>query len=776
MRLFTFFLCCFFSLTSVFAQIGTGEWRMHLPATQAIDVAYGNGLVMTALTYGVLEYDEQAAENKVFNRLNGLSDIPVSCIEYEPSTKSFFIGYTNGNIDQILANGTIVNIPGVKLAQLLGDKRINDFCMHNDLVFASTGFAVVVLDPDKHEIKDTYYPTNGLSPVLDVAFVNDSLYALSSTHLYRALATNTFLADPAQWNTDNRLAVPVAASYSKLAVQQNELHFLYKSAIYGSDSIFKLTPTGTQMVIGGAFDMEIQDMDVSNDFFDVYFQGSVVRFNEALGVEWVIANYNTTIGDPKRVVERPNGGYYVADYKNGLVKYLGQFDYAFILQDGPPKGQFFSVNSYNDQLVVTGGRIDRVELTYSLAGAYTFQDEKWTLIDKGNQALWTTAQVWDIGTAAVNPVGENEMALGGYCIDALSLVKDNQVTTVYNATNSALESTTLGNGNVCISALKYDTKGNLWVNNCYANKPLKVRLNDGTWQSFYTGTESNDVFTSELAIDYNDHKWFSVYGKGLMGFDDNDTPENTSDDTYRLLQTGTGQGSLPSENVTAIGVDFDNEIWIGTDNGLVVLYNSDGIFNAGASIDASRILVSFEGNTEELLNNTGISDIEIDGGNRKWIATSNTGIFLVSADGQEVIRQYTKENSALISNVIMDIEFNHVTGELFVITDVGMVSLRTDATYEDAKYESVTVFPNPVKPEYNGPITIQGIRYDSDVKITDMAGNLVYKTTSNGGTATWNGKSITGEQVASGVYLIWTATNEALSGKDHHVGKVVVVR
>ena len=121
-------------------------------------------------------------------------------------------------------------------------------------------------------------------------------------------------------------------------------------------------------------------------------------------------------------------------------------------------------------------------------------------------------------------------------------------------------------------------------------------------------------------------------------------------------------------------------------------------------------------------------------------------------------------------------DFNHKTGELFVVTDLGMVSLRADASEEDASYASVSVFPNPVKPDYTGPITIQGIRYDSDVRITDAAGKLVYKTTSNGGTATWNGKTMSGAPVATGVYFIWTATNENLSSKDRKVGKVVVVR
>jgi hypothetical protein len=225
--------------------------------------------------------------------------------------------------------------------------------------------------------------------------------------------------------------------------------------------------------------------------------------------------------------------------------------------------------------------------------------------------------------------------------------------------------------------------------------------------------------------------------------------------------------------VNAVAVDFDNEIWIGTDNGFAVLYNSESAFGAAAGdYNAQRIKVDFEGNVEYVLGNTNITDIEVDGGNRKWFGTANSGIILLSADGQEVIEQYSTDNSPLISNTIIDLKLDQSTGELFIVTDKGLVSYRTDATYEDPDYTAVNVFPNPARPEFEGPITIQGVRYNSDVKITDVAGNLVYKTASNGGTATWNGKNINGEKVSTGVYLIWTAANE---GKGRYVGKVLVV-
>lgn len=763
------FLCLTVGLN---AQIGMGQWRMHVPASEAIDLAVGNGYVMAALTSGVLEYDVAASENRILNNLNALSDIQVSCISYEPQSKSFFVGYENGNLDQITPDG-VINIPAIKLSEITGNKRVNKIIVKNGLAYAATGFAIVILDPIKNEVKDTYYPPNSAEGINDVAFLNDSIYALSDTKLCRGKITNAFLSDPLQWTTDVRPPVPVAARYSELAVQQNELHISYIMNTLG-DSIFKLTNSGLEMVIGTQFsNMDIKRFHVENDVFYTYYTTAMIAFNDDLSVNFGVEYYGSKAAFPGKVLT-DNGTIWVADQNSGLVRYQSPISYTFIQQEGPPKTRFFSVNGAKGKMIVTSGRIDRVVQSYFAPAAYAFEDESWKLFDNTNQTIWPSYQLWDMGVAAVNSKDLNEIAIGGYCKDALSIMNDgSQVSTVYTTANSPLDVTSVGNGNVCLSGLEYDPDGNLWMVNCYTNEPLKVRLADGTWQQFDTGTDSKNVFTGKLAIDYNGNKWFGIYGKGMVGFNDNETPSNTADDTYKILETGEGVGNLPSENVTAIAVDLDNEIWIGTDNGFAVLYNSDGIFSGSGTYDASRILITYEGNVENLLGSTPITDIEIDGGNRKWIGTASTGIFLLSADGQEVLAQYTQDNSPLISDNIMDMEFNHITGELFIITDQGLVSFRTDASQDDETYATTTVFPNPVKPDYFGPITIQGIRYDSDVKITDVAGNLVYKTTSNGGTATWNGKTLTGEDVASGVYLIWTATN---TGKSRKVGKVAVIR
>ena len=755
-----------------FAQLGMGQWRMHVSASQAIDVAYGDGLAMAALKTGVIEYDEAAGETKIYNDQNGLSDILVSCISYHPGTKSFFIGYDNGNIDQLYSDGTVVNIPAVKLAAISGNKRINGFTMRNGKVFAATGFAIIVLDPIKHEVKDTYNPFPTPKNYQSVLFLNDSIYALHNDGMVKAFENNPLLGNPNNWFVDTRVDVPVLeVSYQKAIICNNEFYVLARREAYGGDSIMKVTSGGLQEIIGHQFDMEIVQLQLVNNKLGVSFSDSYILFNEDASIFFAISNYSNPSPQIKSVTY-DGSSYWVADFKNGLVKYDIFGTPKMISGEGPPKNDFFSINGNEGKIVVTGGTIDRVTLNFSVSGAYTMKDEDWNLYDKATQPMWATG-IWDIGAAAINPKNLDEVAFGGYCLNGLSIANGSEITQVYGAANSILENTTLGNNMTCVTALEYDEDGNLWIVNGYSNKILKVRTADGSWYAMSTNPLVSAAFASELAIDYNGNKWVGVYSKGLMGYKDNGTISNTSDDIIKVMQTGAGSGNLPSDNVTAIAVDFDNEIWIGTDNGLAVLYNSDGVFSAAGTTDVSRILVTYDGNVEMLLGNSYISDIEVDGGNRKWIGTAESGVFLVSADGQEVISNFNKDNSPMISNVVLDMEFNQLTGELFIITDNGMVSYRADATYEDEEYASTTVFPNPVKPDFSGPITIQGIKYGSDVKITDAAGNLVYTTTSNGGTATWNGKRLTGEDVSSGVYFIWTAPSD---GKGKKVGKVVVIR
>jgi hypothetical protein len=166
-----------------------------------------------------------------------------------------------------------------------------------------------------------------------------------------------------------------------------------------------------------------------------------------------------------------------------------------------------------------------------------------------------------------------------------------------------------------------------------------------------------------------------------------------------------------------------------------------------------------------------INDIAVDGANRKWIA-SNNGVWLIEEDGSKVIRHFSTSNSPLLSNTVKSIGINGKSGEVFFGTEKGIISYRSDATEADDVHGKVTVFPNPVRENYNGPITINGLPADATVKITDIAGRLVYEMVADGGTAVWNGKGFNGKRPATGIYLIFTANKE---DEDALVSKLLIV-
>jgi len=755
------------------AQIGMGQWRLHVASGQAIDVAIVDNTVFTAFKNGIFVYNSDTEEEELLTDVNGLSDIDVSTIYYDEVEGAILVGYENGNIDKITSDN-IYNIPAIKLAQIPNSKRINRFQRSGDFIYVATDFCVSKLDIQKDEIKDTYYPTSGNEAILDLSFAEDTIFALTANMLKYGLLSNPALPDESQWQIETRLPIINENSYTEIESFQNKLIVLFKRDGYGMDSVFFLNNTGVSLLTDVPFSLEINSINILNDSsFAVNMDGAIYLYDDLLEN---IASYNSnnmyTWISPLRTV-RNGQGIWSADKTKGLFLFTSGVGYKRYPIVGPTNNDFYSMDWQKDKLAIASGRLNGKLPSFSTNGLHLFKNEEWSFHNVTTVDAWEDKNIWDFIDVAVNPVNTDEVAVSSYSEEPLSIFNNDSVE-LFNDLNSTLKFTSSGNGWSLVSGVSYDEYGNLWALNGYTENPLNVKDTEGNWNSFDCGGTARNIYTKKLVIDFNNHLWFASSEKGLFGYNYNESLTNSSDDQYIQLKTGSSQGNLPSDNVTAIAADFDGEIWIGTDAGFAILYNASNAFDASpGEYDAQRVKVSFEGNVEYVLGNTHITDIEVDGGNRKWISTLNAGILLLSPDGSEILEQFTTENSPLISNNIFDLKLDQSNGELYMITDKGLISYRSDASYEDPTYDGFVVFPNPVRPGFSGPVTIQGIRYNSDVKITDASGNLVYKTTSNGGTATWNCKAINGEPVTTGVYFIWTATNV---GKDKKVGKVLIIK
>jgi hypothetical protein len=277
-----------------------------------------------------------------------------------------------------------------------------------------------------------------------------------------------------------------------------------------------------------------------------------------------------------------------------------------------------------------------------------------------------------------------------------------------------------------------------------------------------------------LIITQTGQKWVVLPGgNGLFVLDDNNTPEYFGDDKSKKMLVTDSDNKVFS-SVYCIAEDLDGNIWIGTDQGPVVYYNPERVFEN--DLKAYRIKIPRNDGTEIvdfLLGTESITSISVDGANRKWLGTQSSGAYLLSPDGTQQINNYNTESSPIFSNSVSSLAIDNKTGNVWISTSKGVISIRGDATSGLETFKDVYSFPNPVREDYFGNVTITGLIRDTQIRITDLSGNLVYKTESKGGLATWDLTTYNRRRVATGVYIVFCASSD---GSQSCVTKILVIR
>jgi len=255
---------------------------------------------------------------------------------------------------------------------------------------------------------------------------------------------------------------------------------------------------------------------------------------------------------------------------------------------------------------------------------------------------------------------------------------------------------------------------------------------------------------------------------------DNNTIDDTSDDEYKKVSVIDKFGKVITNDVRSFAEDRNGNLWLGTIQGILVIYSPYRIFTEG-TVYAQEVLIprnDDSGLADVLLGTQVVTAIEVDGANRKWLGTAGGGVYLVSDDGLNQIHQFNSSNSPLLSNTITDISVDDASGEVFFGTDKGIISYKSDALGGSTLYDNVVVYPNPVRETFKGPVAIKGLVERTNVKIVDMGGNLVHETESLGGQALWDGTNFRGDRVATGVYMIYLSNSD---GTLSHVTKLLFI-
>ena len=713
-----------------------GSWKGLLAYKNPSYIAEAENKIYCVASGGLFYINKNDNTINRLSKTTGLSDVGVQQVAHSKELNATIITYENCNID-IIKNNETINLPEVKRKDITGLKSINNITLKNEIAYLSSSFGLILIDLEKIEVKDTYgISYNEAQAINGCAISGDSILVATNTGLYFANSTSLFLSDFNNWellendyeNYDNVISTSTGFYADTDSSTIN--------ICYSNNTLIKIKTNSLEIHIeenGGSF------FDLTHEKFD-FIKHALI---DETGVLWV------------------------ADSVNGLLKFIN-YDYQeSYIPESPKENRIFSLDFSNNLLYVChGGHVN----------FGTFWNKNGVSMKDGFD-YWRNYDYYELNNARdiVSAASlANKTYFASYYNGVVEL-EDNEVVERYSwwNTNNGLDTIPYWqeDNKMAISDLKFDKNGNLWGLLSGVENPLFVKTAQNEWHKFSISSTQTFLFDEILIDDYN-QKW-GIVGRdnGIFVYNDNNTIENLDDDEYIFLDINTGGGNLPSMNVLCFANDLDGRIWVGTDKGVTVFYSPESVFS-GYNFDSQQILITEGDYGQYLLSEETVTCITIDGANRKWIGTEKSGVFLLSSEGEEEILHFTKENSPLFSNNIVDIAINNNNGEVFIATEEGLLSYRSDATKGAAFQGEAFVFPNPVTNKHLGPIAISGLITNASVKITDVSGNLIFETTANGGQAIWNGQNKTGERASSGVYLVLSTD---FSGKETVVSKILFI-
>lgn len=753
------YLFLFASLLSG-AQTPVGEWSDHLKYDCAMSIAAGSKIIYASNGSSVMAYDRQYSELRKLSMISGLTETGISTIGWSEENNTLIIAYTSSNID-LVRGSTIFNIPDIFRKYIPGNKTINRIRTKGRYAYLASSFGIVVIDLIKDEIFDTWKPgtTEEIASVNDIAFGGGKIYAATNIGVFSADETNNGLAYFGNWSRITSLPSP-AGNYSQAIFSGSNLYVNRTGQYFVGDTVYAVNATAALFSFSpGIFNSSFDKSDIG---FSIS-SGSIIRmFGNGGALTRTVSDYGWGTPSAAQAVSE-SSDLWIADMKSGLVREPSGSGFVALTLPSPVSNNAISISSLNGKTVICGGGID--------ASWNNLWRPLQVSVNEGNE--WkgiTSLSISDAMRSAIDPSDKTHMFISTWGGGLLEYRNDVLVKQ-YDDSNSPLQTIIAGKPYVRVCGIAFDKGGNLWLTQDEVPGSLKVLKPDGTWIVNPLTINVHDI--GDIIITKTGQKWMVLpRGNGIAVFDDNHTPSNFADDSFTNMLITDSDNNIISY-VYSIAEDLDGNIWIGTDKGPVIYYTPDRIFSGG--LKAFRIKVprnDGSGLADYMLGTETITSIAVDGANRKWLGTLSSGAYLLSADGTKVIENVNEENSPLFSNVIASLAVDGTSGNVWFATSKGIISYRSNAIAGKESFTNVYSFPNPVREDYTGNVTITGLLRNTEIRITDVSGNLVYKTQSDGGEASWDLTTYNGKRVATGVYMVFCASSD---GAQSCVTKILVI-
>lgn len=760
--------------TTVRAQsaVGYGDWQLHLPTNRARALAEVGDRVYVAAEDAFFYFDKNLNTTRLLSRRDGLHDVGVNTLAYDSVSRQVVVAYRNANLDILrLQDGAVLNLNDILRKELSGTKAINHIHISGRTAYLACSFGIVALDLTRLEIRDTYTnigPGGTVVQVYATAVAGNQLFAATSNGLMRApLAGN--LLDYRAWTTD--LSSRGTDSFRTLAVQAG-----YVVAGSNGDQLYRYsvaTPAvGWQPVGTTLRGVEFRALTPSRVGLLVVSSAGLSVLNPATGTVGSTLR-PALLQEGRAALRSREGDFFLADFANGLLKTTNGQQAEQFITNAPAQAQAFSVLAdarTNTVDIFSGGYTDRYLQREFRRGFFEYKNGQWTNITSGTLPSVTQyPNPKDLARGTRTPDGTLYVASYG---NGLLEWKGPGEFRLFNPTSglpNPLRSAIANPDFTRVTDVTTDATGRVWIVNRHqvaGQSGLFVFEPAATaWTviPYFEGSENLD----RIALDDAGVAWVSRAraGGSSLGVIAHDPAAGST----RYFGETDG---LPSAEIYDLVKDRQGYIWAATLKGPAVFTDLGGTFNSTEPLGFTTPIVRRgAGSGFAALFNEAVRAIAVDGGNRKWFATDR-GLWLFNPDADEALEHFTTENSPLPSDRIVDVEVNDKTGEVFVVTDAGVVSYRGGATVTEGKPSCASVFPNPVRTDFTGQVGIAGLANNAVVKITDVTGKLVYQTRANGGTVTWNLADYNGRRVQSGVYLVLSSDAD---GKNGCISKVAVV-
>jgi hypothetical protein len=743
------------------AQTPVGEWTDHLIYNSTLCVAAGSKEVFASTGSSVIVYNKQYAELRKLSKVNGLSGTGISTIAWSEENNTLIIAYTTTNIDLVKGN-SIYNIPDIERKYIPGNKIVNRIKTSGRYAYLACSFGIVVIDIVKNEIFDTWKPGNDseAAEVKDIALGNGKVYAATNIGVFSADIDNPGLAYFGNWSLLTSLPSP-GGNYSLALFSGNRLYVNRTGKYFTGDTIYVIQ--GTASVFSYVYGLFTRSFDNYDNGFTISSGSSATIYNSAGTLNRTISSYGW--GSPAIAqVIKEGSTLWIADSNSGLVMESSISGFSALTLPGPLSNNAISISSKNGRTIICAGGIDAAwNNLWRPLQISTHEDNTWINI--------SSSVISDAMRTLIDPSDNTHFFISTWGGGLLEY-KNNILVKKYDDSNSPLQTIIPGKPYVRVCGLAMDEDKNLWITQTEVIGSIKVLKPDGvTWIVNPLTIDADGI--GDIIITRTGQKWIVLpRGYGLAVYDDNGTLSNFNDDSYIKMSVTDSDNEMISY-IYSIAEDLDGNIWVGTNKGPLIYYNPEKVFDG--DLKAYKIKVPRNDGTglaDYMLGTETITSISVDGANRKWLGTMSSGAYLLSADGTKQLKNLNEKNSPLFSNVITSISVDNKTGDVWLATSKGIISYHGDAITGKESFSNVYSFPNPVRQDFTGNVTITGLVRDTEIRITDISGNLVYKTKSDGGMASWDLTTYNGKRVATGVYIVFCASS---TGSQSSVTKILVI-